>query len=56
MATAKQVEYMCSYCGKKITRSASMGRPQPGQCPRKGTTRDGRPKPHTWVVNRTIGG
>ena len=31
----KRIEYMCSHCGKKETRFVSMGRPQPGKCPRK---------------------
>jgi|InofroStandDraft_1065614.scaffolds.fasta_scaffold07974_8 DNA-directed RNA polymerase subunit RPC12/RpoP len=52
----KQIEYVCSYCGKKSVRSETMGRPAPGQCPRKGKTLDGRSKPHTWVKNRTLGG
>ena len=44
---AKRIEYMCSQCGKKETRYASLGRPNPGKCPRKQGD-----KPHTWVVNR----
>lgn len=55
MAVAKKimsVEYMCSWCGTKTTRSTVMGRPLPGTCPRKAKTRDGKMKPHTWVVNR----
>lgn len=51
---AKRIEYMCSWCGKKTTRPAQLGRPEPGQCPRKGKTADGRSKPHTWVINRKI--
>lgn len=47
MAEVKMVEYMCSYCGKKVTRSLRFGRPDPGKCPRK--TGD---KPHSWVINR----
>lgn len=46
------VEYICSYCGIRVTRGALMGRPQPGICPRKGKTSDGKPKPHSWRVNR----
>ena len=52
---AKIIEYMCSYSGCTATRSASAGRPNPGVCLRKGKTRDGRTKPHTWVKNRTKG-
>ena len=44
---AKRIEYMCSQCGKKETRFVSMGKPQPGKCPRKGNG-----KPHSWTVNR----
>ncbi|WP_169534994.1 hypothetical protein [Selenomonas ruminantium] len=46
MAT-KRIEYMCSQCGKKEIRFVSMGKPQPGKCPRKGNG-----KPHSWTVNR----
>ena len=31
----KRIEYMCSHCGKKETRFVSMGKPQPGKCPRR---------------------
>lgn len=48
MAT-KRIEYMCSYCGKKELRFVSMGKPQPGKCPRKKGD-----KPHTWTVNRRL--
>ena len=48
MAT-KRIEYMCSYCGKKELRFVSMGKPQPGKCPRKQGD-----KPHTWMVNRRL--
>lgn len=27
---ANRIEYMCSHCGKRETRYASQGRPQPG--------------------------
>lgn len=47
-----KVEYMCSWCGTKISRKITMGKPVPGNCPRKPKTRDGKPKPHTWVINR----
>lgn len=49
-----QVAYMCSWCGARTTRSASMGRPKPGECPRKPKNRDGKLKPHTWVIDRKI--
>lgn len=51
---AKRIEYMCSWCGRKTTRLATAGRPEPGQCPKKGKTNDGKLKPHTWVINRKI--
>ena len=46
MATTN-IEYICTYCGKKTVRAGNQGRPVPGKCPRK--TGD---KPHTWVVNK----
>lgn len=52
MADAKHIEYMCSWCGRKIVKGSAFGRPEPGQCPRKGKTRDGKMKPHTWTINR----
>ena len=48
----KWVEYMCSYCGTKTTRSIANGRPMPGNCTRKPKTKDGRCKPHSWTVSR----
>lgn len=50
MGTIKKIEYICSYCGKKIMKSQTSGRPDPGKCPRKPGD-----KPHTWRVNRRIG-
>lgn len=47
MAVTKHVEYVCSWCGKRVTRIEGKGRPEPGKCPRK--TGD---KPHTWVANK----
>lgn len=52
MATVKYIQYMCSWCGKRVMRGATTGRPDPGQCPRKNKTKDGRSKPHTWVINK----
>lgn len=49
-----RIEYMCSYCGAKITMPRNGGRPQPGYCPRKPRTKDGKMKPHSWRVNRKI--
>lgn len=51
----KMIEYKCSYCGDTAIRSITAGKPNPGTCFRKGKTKDGRTKPHTWVKNRTIG-
>ena len=34
MAT-RRIEYMCSHCGKKEIRFVSLGKPQPGKCPRR---------------------
>lgn len=47
-----RVEYMCSWCGRKEIRRAGFGKPQPGSCPRKPKTKDGKSKPHTWVTNK----
>lgn len=52
MAPIKHTEYMCSWCGKKVTRLSALGRPEPGFCPKKGKGPDGKNKPHTWVINR----
>lgn len=49
MAKIYRIEYICSFCGKKTTMNAQMGRPQPGKCPRK--TGD---KPHSWRKNRVL--
>ena len=48
----KKTEYICSYCGKKEVKS--IGRPAPGNCPRKVKNRDGSSKPHSWVINRKL--
>lgn len=50
----KRVEYICTWCGRKEIRAATGGRPLPGACPRKGKTAEGKPKPHTWAVNRKV--
>lgn len=44
-----RIEWMCTHCGKKTTRAATIGRPDPGRCPRK---KNG--EPHTWVKNREL--
>lgn len=41
------IEWMCSYCGKKVTAPETYGRPAPGCCMRKGNG-----QPHRWVKNR----
>lgn len=52
MANYTQVQYKCSYCGTTTTRSVSAGRPNPGNCTRKPKTKDGKYKPHSWVINK----
>ena len=47
MSGIKRIEYMCSYCGRKMTIGENTGRPLPGVCPRK---QNGGP--HSWRVNR----
>ena len=50
-----RIEYMCTWCGTKTgPRSATLGRPAPGTCPRRGKTSSGQTKPHVWVINRKI--
>lgn len=44
-----RIEWMCTQCGKKITKAVSDGRPEPGTCPRKPNK-----KPHSWVQNRKL--
>jgi len=46
------VEYMCRWCGARITKLSTSGRPQPGNCPRRPKNRMGKPQPHSWVINR----
>jgi len=48
------VVYQCSWCGATKTRGITMGRPEPGNCPRKPKTRDGKYKPHTWTISKRI--
>ena len=48
------IEYMCTWCGKRELRSANAGRPSPGNCSRKPKTRNGKPRPHTWIINKRI--
>lgn len=50
---ATYVEYKCTYCGMTARRSVNDGRPDPGQCLRKPRDKNGFPKPHSWVKNRT---
>lgn len=46
-AGTPKVEYMCRYCGRRITTFKSNGRPMPGTCTRRGNN-----SPHSWVKNR----
>lgn len=52
MSDGKNIEYICTVCGKRVAKRAFQGRPEPGNCPRKPKSRDGKYKPHSWVVNR----
>ena len=49
MGTIKKIEYICTYCGKRVMKAQNMGRPDPGKCPRKKGD-----KPHTWRINRKV--
>ena len=46
MPAAKMKKFKCTWCGAS---SSSFTRPNPGFCPRKQKTRDGKSKPHSWV-------
>lgn len=49
------IEYMCTYCGKKVRKIDSMGRPEPGICPRRNYPKISKmPLPHRWVINRKL--
>lgn len=47
-------EFICAYCGAKVLRGATSGRPMPGSCPRKPKDPDGSMKPHSWRINRRL--
>ena len=40
-------EYMCAYCGSRQNRQISIGKPQPGRCPKRTNG-----QPHRWILNR----
>ena len=48
---AKRIEFMCTHCGRKVTKPAIAGRPEPGKCPKRTPG-----QPHRWVVNRRYEG
>lgn len=52
MSEYTRIEYICSFCGMKTSRAVSCGRPSPGVCSKKGKTKNGQGKPHTWRINR----
>lgn len=41
------VKWICTYCGARMRRSATLGRPNPGVCPRKKNK-----GPHSWVKDK----
>lgn len=45
-----RVEYLCSWCGKRVMCSSTHGRPEPGVCPDRSS--ETRKYPHVWRVNR----
>lgn len=49
-----RIEYICTYCGRRMIRSKMFGRPDPGGCPRKPRLPDGKMRPHTWTISRQI--
>jgi hypothetical protein len=42
-----QIKWQCSWCGASTATGESF-RPNPGFCSKKGKTKDGKYKPHTW--------
>lgn len=46
-----RVRWQCSYCGTSQTRNDGK-RPEPGSCTKKGKTREGKWKPHTWKKSK----
>lgn len=52
--TNGKTEYICTWCGMRVARDNYAGRPQPGNCPRKPKSKDGKMKPHTWRINRHL--
>ena len=50
----ERIEYICTYCGQKVVKLVTCGRPMPGNCPRKPKNKDGKMKPHTWRINRRL--
>lgn len=54
----QRIEYICTFCGKKESKPEGYGRPQPGKCPRRAISPEGKklpvPLPHEWEVNRVL--
>lgn len=50
----RRIEYICTWCGTTTARTKNMGRPDPGNCPRKPKDKDGKMRPHTWRINRKL--
>jgi len=48
MPVVGYLRWQCTYCGASSTTPKGQ-RPQPGSCSRKGKTKDGKTKPHSWV-------
>lgn len=46
------IEYMCKYCGTKQTKPKNMGKPMPGECPRRNKDASGKRMGHSWIINR----
>lgn len=51
---AVRIEYMCRYCGQKIVKTDTTGRPAPGCCSKRPKTSSGAKQPHSWIVNRRM--
>lgn len=49
-----KIEYICEYCGERVSKVAWSGQPNPGNCKRRKDAINGKSWPHKWVVNRVF--
>ena len=46
------IEFICRFCGVKVTRKVKTHKPIPGFCPGRPRNPDGTFQPHIWLINR----